>query len=177
MPSYGCGSTKWKKGLLVTSDGKNPDDYTLALQLSGNDKPDWAKIYKVLAKASEAGDARAKYAIATWLLAGKDGVLSKDPEKAMVLLKEIENANIAEANFDLALAYDAGDFIRKNEKRAFRLYVRAALLGDPESCFQVSEFYREGKVVGVDLVVSRAWKERSKCSESDISPPYRVKLK
>jgi TPR repeat protein len=93
------------------------------------------------------------------------------------LLKSIEDSFIAESLFDLAVSYDLGVGVRTNDKRAFSLYMKAALLGHAESCQQISEYYREGKLVARDMSVAKAWKMRAACAEEDISPSYRVKLR
>jgi uncharacterized protein len=149
------------------------DFYHEALAVARKDDHDSGTVYDLLLHAVEQGDTRAKYAIATWYLAG-NACVPKDERRGVEILKELVNADIAEALFDLAYAYDLGRYVRKNARRAFSLYMRAALLGDQESCVQIAEFYREGRLVPHDMGLSRAWKRRSEERQEDISPPYRV---
>jgi len=78
--------------------------------------------------------------------------------------------------FDLAVAYDLGKVVEQDDAKAFSYYMRAALLGDKEACRQISQFYVEGKVVPFDEELGEAWLKRSQQDETEISPPYRVRL-
>lgn len=154
-----------------------PDLYARALTLADEGERGLGDVLVLLEEAAARGDSRAKYAVANWHLNGMDGVVEKDPRAALILLRELERSFIAEALFDLAWFYDLGKFVRKNEHRAFSLYMRAALLGHSESCRQISEFYREGVLVGHDAKLAKAWATRAEQAEADISPPYRIWLR
>lgn len=150
------------------------DKYSLALDLSRTE----GNLYKVkslLEEARDEGDLRATYAISTWYLNGNK-IIEVDEDKGVGLLLGISSCNIAEANFDLGFAYDTGRVVEQDDMRAFSYYMKAGLLGDSEACSQVSQFYREGKVVPFDENLAAAWEERSKQDEVDISPPYRIWL-
>lgn len=153
------------------------DKYLRALELSDTPDYDTTETFHLLQAASEEGDCRAKYAIATWLLNGMPGAVEKDEAAGFKLLKQLEKSNIAEAILDLAVAYDLGKVVRRNEKRAFSLYMRAALLGDAQACEQISQFYEEGKIVLHDAKLRDAWSIRAQQVEASISPPYRERLR
>ena len=150
--------------------------YEQALAMCEQEQPNTKGAYRLLVQASEEGDSRATYALATWYLFGNYAV-PKDEHKAVHILKSLVDSNIAESLFDLAVSFDYGKGVRRNSKTAFSLYMRAAILGDSSSCDQISQFYSEGKVVPYDRKLSEAWKLRSLQSEIDISPPYRVWLR
>lgn len=153
------------------------EQYVEALTMCDSGNVDLAQIYILLTAAAESGDIRAKYAVATWLLHGKEGVIEPDVEGGVAILKELESCFIPEALFDLAVSIDFGKGVRRDERRAFSLYMRAALLGHAQSCEQISEFYREGKIVKHNRKLQEAWALRAEQEERDISPPYRVWLR
>lgn len=152
--------------------------YLQALALCDEEETGSAEAaYELLRTAASQGDERAKYAIATWLLNGKEGIVEADQKAGVVVLKELVKSNIAEALFDLAVSYDYGWGIRRNEQKAFSYYMQSALLGCSESCEQIAEFYREGALVKHDRNLYLAWKKRSEQPEEDISPSYRLWLR
>lgn len=151
--------------------------YVAALGLSGEPNPDRREALEKLREAAAAGDPRAEYAIATWYLHGMEGVVERDVPRAFEMLKKLEDSFIAEALFDLAIFYDLGEIVEPDEEKAFSLYMRAALLGNRESCRQMAEFFREGRIVKHDEKLQQAWLKRAKQKESDISPPYRARLR
>ncbi|ALJ11564.1 tetratricopeptide repeat protein [Sphingopyxis macrogoltabida] len=149
--------------------------YSKALAICRAPEADISEAYKLLSQASQEGDTRATYALSTWYLFGNE-VVEKNEEYGVKLLKTLEKSNIAEAIFDLAVSYDYGKHVKKNNRKAMSLYMRAALLGDKASCEQVSQYYSEGKSVPYDKLLADAWKERAEQEENSISPSYRVWL-
>jgi TPR repeat protein len=148
------------------------DYYNNALQEADSPNCSEAIVLDYLQIALNDGDERAAYAMAQCYRYGTFG--SKiDVKAAHDLNRTLEHSNIAEAVFNLAFDYDCGNFVRKNSKRAFSLYLVAGLLGDPESCAQVSQAYRLGWVVPQNKALAKAWRERSKCDAKLIAPPYR----
>jgi uncharacterized protein len=144
-----------------------------AVKLCRLKKPKLKDAFELFLSASHDGNPKAIYALATWYIFGNE-VVEKNEKQAVKLLKSIVNSNIAEANFQLALAYDQGWGVKRHSGRAFSLYMRAALLGDKDACDQISQYYAEGKYVKFDENLAAAWKTRSEQCEKDISPPYRV---
>jgi hypothetical protein len=153
------------------------DIYAVALSIADEPEPNLTKVHSLLRSAHSKGDKRAKYAIATWLLHGVEGIVHQDVRTGIQMLRELQYDNIPEALFDLAVSYDLGKGVKKNEKKAFSLYMRSALLGSSDASFQISEFYREGRLVSRDVPLARAWKVRSERNEQEISPPYRLWLR
>jgi TPR repeat protein len=84
-----------------------------------------ARALALIEKASKNGDASAAYALATWFLFG--GHVKKDYGRAVVLLKQAAKDNISEALYDLAVCYEKGSGARKNEKKAYELYLSVYL--------------------------------------------------
>jgi len=150
--------------------------YEQALREADRANPDFAKVLILLRNAHEAQDDRATYALATSFRHGTFG-LTANAREAHRLTKMLAKSNIAEALFDLAYSCDIGEFEKRDEVKAFSFYMRAALLGDQESCAQVAGFFREGTIVPRDPALAKAWRERSKLDESAISPPHRVRLR
>ncbi|OYU75785.1 MAG: hypothetical protein CFE32_12940 [Alphaproteobacteria bacterium PA3] len=131
-----------------------------------------ARVISLLEQACEEGDDRATYALAQCSRYGSFGY-PLDTQKAHNLTKTLENSNIAEAIFNLARDYDIGHCVRADPKKAFALYMSAALLGDAESCAQVAQYFNRGEIVPLNRKIAKAWKARSKCDEKLIAPPYR----
>jgi TPR repeat protein len=110
-------------------------------------------------------------------MSGIEGLFPADTSKAFSLLSSLENSFIAEALFDLAYCYDTGEGVPDDEEKAFCLYMNSALLGDKESCEQVSEFFLEGKLVPQSDSVAEAWHKRAELSDQERSPPHRVMIR
>lgn len=153
------------------------DLYILALEYMDKPNSDVKRVHGLLVEAADKGDDRAKYAIATWYLNGMKDIVACDKEKALSILENLEESNIPEALFDLAVFYDNGILVEEDEYRAFSLYFRAALLGSQRCCDQISQFYRAGSIVDPDDKLAAAWAARGSVSERFISPPYRVWLR
>lgn len=149
--------------------------YDLSKDMALAENPNFSLVKGYLEMASESGDFRATYALATWYLFGNEAV-KVNKIKAAKLLKSIAHGQICEAMHDLGYCYDMGIGVRKNEKLAFQYYMKAALLGDPESCLQISQFYSEGLIVPYNKFLSQVWKDRSECSSDEISPSYRLSI-
>lgn len=134
------------------------------------------RIFSLLNLASEEGDDRATYALASCYRYGSFGV-KKDEKIAHSLTKKLQDSNIAEAIFNIAFDYDVGNYVKEDEYKAFSFYMKAALLGNLESCVQVSRFYKEGRAVRRDARLAKCWRDRSKFPEEKISSPSRVWLR
>ena len=152
------------------------DDYEKALEIADGNGGHLNLALELLNNASEAGDERARYALASWYLNGTK-VVNKDEEKGRKLLKSLQQSLIAEANYDLGVMYDLGSGCRRNSKKAFEFYMKAALLGDCQACSQIAEFFRTGEVVQRSQVLAESWQKRSNQAEDTISPPYRLWLR
>ena len=153
-------------------------NYELALRVadSQTNSQDSEKILKLLDLGVAEGDDRAAYARAVCFANGQYGS-SVDELEAFRLFSRISKSKIAEALFDLAVCYDLGQGVEKDQFAAFEFYQRAATLGHTEACAQVSEFFREGVTVPESENLEKFWLERSKMKEREISPPDRVWLR
>lgn len=154
---------------------KKPIDskfYASALEESQSENCDESKVLEFIMAASAEGDDRATYSLSTCYYFGVWGV-EIDAKRAHNLALTLEQSNIAEAIFNLAVDFDLGKNTKRNPKRAFSLYLKAALLGDKEACKQVSQFFESGELVQKDKIIALEWKKRSECDEKEISPPYR----
>jgi TPR repeat protein len=109
--------------------------YRLALQEMRTPKPDKAKAFELLTEALNKNDPYAAYAIATWYLFGVH--VRKNYAKGVGLLEIAAEKNIPSALFDLAVSCETGKGIKVNKKRAYELYVRAALWGDKQATYEV----------------------------------------
>jgi TPR repeat protein len=123
-------------------------------------KPNIAQALKELQRASDKGDASAAYALGTWHLHGKH--VKVDMRRGAVLLKQAAAANIPEALYDLAVCYEKGAGVRESEKKAYELYLRAALWGDRQSIYEVGRCLFYGIGADRNRRLARFWLTRAK---------------
>ncbi len=100
------------------------------------------KIIELLEDASREGSPEARYALGTFYLHGK--YLKKDGVRGVSLIKEAAEAGWRDAIFDLAVAYEVGEFLEKNEEKAFQNYMKAMILGDLSAAAAVGRCYYYG---------------------------------
>lgn len=122
------------------------DKYHQALKLSKKKNPDYKKGYELLIEASNAGDARANYALGTWYLHGR--YVNRNLRTAIAYLKRAARESIKEALYDLAICYEMGKGVRKSHQSAFRCYLKAALLGDAQSIYEIGRCFFWG--IGIE---------------------------
>jgi uncharacterized protein len=135
--------------------------YEEALRFSEAAQPDFASALRGLHRAYRQGDPRAAYALGTWYLHGKGDLIPKDLAKAVPLLREAAENDHAEAAYDLAVCYETGSGVRRSEKTAARQYLKAALLGDPQSIYHVARCYQHGIGVKRDRPIAALWYDRA----------------
>ena len=119
-------------------------EYDRALKLTQKKIPDLAGAHILLEQAYRNGDARAAYALGTWALHGAEPYVKRNLKHAVRLLKEAASAGVREARYDLAVCYQRGEGVAKNESRAFELYLSAALQGDVDSIVEVARCFKYG---------------------------------
>jgi TPR repeat protein len=138
----------------VKLPGRNA--YELALKIASGKRPNLLKTKILLEEAHVQGDRRATYALATWFLFG-NAVQSKNLRRAIQLLKMAAKADVAAAHFDLAVSYETGQGIKKDEKIAYRHYLAAALNGDNDSVVEVGRCLYHGIGVMRDRKAAEVW--------------------
>lgn len=129
--------------------------YAQAIKLMKSSSPDEKKGAQLLEKALEEQDPRAYYALATWYLHGR--YYKKDLKKAVSLLKKAAKENIAEAAFDLALCYEKRAGISYSPTKAYEFYLKAALLGDAQSFYEIGRLYYYGIGTPKDEDIAEIW--------------------
>lgn len=138
---------------------KRSRNYTLALRTERETPSDQKKIMELLSRASEEGDDRATYAIATWYLHGKN--VKKDVNLAVKLLREAASSGNSSALFDLAYSYEAGIGVDRDQRTALLLYIESALNGDKQAVYEVSRCYWYGVGTKSDREMSNIWRQRA----------------
>src|SRR5688572_27015912 len=131
--------------------------YDQALEEANRDQPDMGLVKKLLEKSVMLGNSQASYILAGWYLEGNDGVVKKDMKKAIELLNMAVTDNIPAALFDLAICYEEGLGVEKNEQVAFELYLKAALEGDKESIHSIGRCYYHGIGVPRNEKIAFIW--------------------
>lgn len=124
--------------------------------------PDLEVVTSLLERAHAAGDARASYALATWYLFGKPPVIKRNLDKAYDFLETAAAKSIPEALFDLAIYLEKGTRGRKNLRRAFCLYVGAALRGVEQAVYEVGRCYYYGIGISQNRSLAEVWRLRAK---------------
>lgn len=153
-------------------------NYELALEIADAelDESESDKVLHLLDLGVGEGDERAVYARAVCYSNGKYGSVI-DESKAFGLFSSLSESSIPEALFDLAVCYDLGQGVAKDQFAAFEYYLKAATFGHKEACFQVSEFFREGVTIPESENLHRFWLGQSQKKEADISPADRLLLR
>jgi len=120
--------------------------YDEALHIAKDTKESSEDVFNLLLKAHDQKDYRATYALATWYLHGE--YVEKNVQKAIEYLEMAAQENIADAQYDLAVSYEKGNGVVQDEKKAFRLYLKASLNSDEQSIYEVGRCLYHG--IGVD---------------------------
>ena len=131
-------------------------DYDFALIAASRKLPDLAQAAKLLESANEKGDRRATYALATWYLYGHASY-AKNPRKAVQLLKLAAAADVGAAHFDLAVCYETGEGVRKNDTKAYLHYLAAALNGDLNAIGEVGRCLFHAIGISRDRKAAEVW--------------------
>lgn len=120
-------------------------------------RPNWGLYRALIEQGAIAGDALALYAMATWFLNGEKnlGIRVNYREGVRLLTKAAKLLN--RAMLDLAISYELGRGIRRNKKKAFELYARAARRG----CIAAIE--EQGRCLYYGIGVTRDRKKAQKC--------------
>lgn len=142
-----------------TGGNRPSKNYDLALVEARRPRANLTRALDLLRRGYDAGDARAAYALGTWYLHGRPGLVEKDVPQAVRLLKEAAAANVSDALFDLAVCYERGVGVNQSDKRAALLYLRSALLGDKQAARAIGKLYWHGQGVKRDRAVARVWLE------------------
>jgi uncharacterized protein len=130
--------------------------YELALKEATRKNPRLSIAAALLERAHSEGDRRATYALATWHLHGHAGY-SKDLKVALALFKLAALAHHPEANFELAVCYENGEGVRKNDKRAYIHYLAAALFGDTDALTETGRCLYYGIGTNQDRKAAEVW--------------------
>ena len=139
----------------------------LAQQRKDKGLPQTKRVYELLIEAERGGDARATYALATWYLHGSE-FTKPDLRRATSMLRAAADADVSEANYDLAVSYEKGVGLKRSLPRAFEHYTKAALLGDAQSYVEVGRMLHYGIGVSRNRRLAKVWFDRGKALGVDI---------
>jgi TPR repeat protein len=112
----------------------------------------------LLARAAEAGDARAMLALSRMLSPG--GGLPPKPARAFRLAKKAAEAGLTEAAAHLAGIYQAGTGTPPRPRLAFKWMKAAAEAGDRGAMRELAKMYAKGLGVRPDQAAARMWRAR-----------------
>ncbi|WP_116004323.1 MULTISPECIES: tetratricopeptide repeat protein [unclassified Simplicispira] len=143
------------------NDGQSDGPYELALAAASSSQPKLEAARSLLEEAHQNGDPRATYALATWCLFGHGG-FELDLKRAVALLKEASKADIPSAHFDLAVCYEKGSGVRRNNKLAYRHFLAASLYGDNDAYGEVGRCLYYGIGIDRDRKAAKIWLRRAR---------------
>lgn len=106
-------------------------------------KPNALLGIETMTKAAELGNGYAIYAIGTWYFHGTNG-FKQNRKKGIEHWKTAALNNVPEAFFDLAVSYEMGLGVTKNDSKAFNHYLQAAVCGDAQAHQEVGRLYYYG---------------------------------
>jgi uncharacterized protein len=115
----------------------------------------------MLEDALSEGDARAAYALGTWYIHGRGPAVRKNLKEGVRLLRIAAAAGLSDALYDLAVCYQKGAGVVKNEQRAGVLYLQAALRGDATSLKEIGRCFYYGYGVARDTKIARVFLDRA----------------
>lgn len=133
--------------------------YKEALQIMRSPNGDFEKAKKLLLLGLEENDPFSAYALGTWYFFGSNGI-RKNTKKGLALWHRAAEEKVPDALFDLAVYYEK-DAIEKDLKKAFLLYIDAAIRGDKEALFAVGRCYFFGIGVSKNKDIAEIWFQRS----------------
>ena len=117
--------------------------YYKAFHLAEQEDYDYHEVLRLLNEAVRLGNKKASYALATWYLNGFH--VRKNYKKGFSFLQVAVQGG-AENNFtlykdalsDIAVCYESGNGVQKDEQKAYYYYVLAALNGDEQAKQELS---------------------------------------
>lgn len=133
--------------------------YYKALHLAEQEDYDYHEVLRLLNEAVRLGNKKASYALATWYLNGFH--VRKNYRKGFSLLQVAVQGG-AEKNFtlykdalsDIAVCYELGNGVQKDEQKAYYYYVLAALSGDDQAKQELSRCLYFGIGITKDVELS-----------------------
>ncbi len=139
---------------------RSADPYRQALREASKKQADFGLVRSLLERALKDGDPEAAYALGTWYLHGQH--VKKDQQRAVALLAQAAQRNVANALYDLAVCHEKGAGTRRNPKRAVEFYLRAALQGEKQSIYEVGRCLYYGIGTARDTRLAWVWLDRAK---------------
>lgn len=127
------------------------------LYLSGveGDSPNYGRAARHLARAVEAGNADAMYALANLAREGRGVPL--DPFRATSLLREAATKGLVEAQIEYAIRVSRGEGTEKDEAEAARWLRAAAVAGNAVAQNRLARLYLLGRGVARDKAEAAKW--------------------
>lgn len=108
---------------------------------------------KYLIKACELGNGSGCAIVARLYEDGK-GEIPRNSSKAFIYRTKACKLNFADACFNIGLAYDKGEVVKKDTKKSFQYYLKACKLNIGEGCYNVGVAYLTGR--GISRNYSKA---------------------
>ena len=119
-------------------------------------KPEnYGKAYELLLEAHNLGSGEAAYAIANWYFYGR--FLPRDIDKAHEFWVIAASRDYIDGLISLAIYYESEEFAPQDMSKAIGYYMKAALLGDALSTYEVARIYHFGIGMKPDQFLADLW--------------------
>ncbi|MCV6615696.1 MAG: sel1 repeat family protein, partial [Cellvibrionaceae bacterium] len=118
--------------------------------------PDFINAWNCINKEAERGNSEAIYAIGTWYFHGNE-LVKPNKVKAFEYFKIAAGLNYPDAVYDLACSFELGEGCSQDLARAYKYYVKAAILGDRQAIYEVGRCLYYGIGTREDTVAADIW--------------------
>jgi uncharacterized protein len=115
------------------------------------------KVLKKVRKDFERGDPVAAYYLGNWTDFGALPEIAANKRQAVRYYRIAARAGVSTACFCYAYCLEVGEGVKKNEKLAFKYYLRAAIMGDKGAMESVARCYYHGIGVVTDRSTANIW--------------------
>ena len=139
---------------------KSHPSFLSALELAQKSPPNFDAAFKHLLTAHEAGSGEASYALGNWYLHAR--YVDRDILKAVNYWLTGADRNNIDSLTELAKYFENEEFSSQDTSKALGYYMKAALLGDAASMYDVGRIYYYGIGVKKDRIISDIWMEAAK---------------
>lgn len=129
--------------------------YEKAKEYTNQKTPDYAAALDCLLEAHRQGLGSASYALGSWYFHGRQ--VDKDIKRSVKYWEIGSDRQNIESIKELAKYYENEEFCSQNMSKVLGLYIRAALLGDAPSMYEVGRIFYYGIGVNQDKYLGGIW--------------------
>lgn len=132
-----------------------------------------SKAFQSFSKSKQLGIEQANYPLAMMYYKGEG--TTKNPTQAFKIMETLPSEYDNEIGFILGKAYQSGDGISVDLKKALEFYIKSAKAGNSEACRAIAYIYENGLGVKKNLKQAKVW--LSKANDIEHPKPKSVSKK